>query len=499
MKCREAQYWLYSFQPNAAWPADVVGHLQGCAECQQVQAHLRKIDHEVNRLTSLPHGEAPKEQLLKRVALTPQDSLPKDVLPKTPWPWLRYGTYLSGAAALIVIGWLMGEFSKRPLGEPIEKIRTEFVDVVRERIITVQSHADRSLVALLLKRNSRLVQTSQVKDRVETLLDMADDCRQHALTLIEQGPRDQLPLTIDLYSHLLRDGVVVQLAQAPMEQRPALQTAVRVRVEKMAAPAAAGSPTLPRVVAEQCDALQNAGKATLDLVDRLENGEAPVKPQKWQRVENAAPALALVQFAITFASEGDAVAKADACANSVKQLMPFMMLYLAEDSIQERGEMGQQFGEMIQFGVYKPLEVAAAQEPAPPVMVEAERVFENAGKALLEIEKNWQQAPDAAKVGLERALDATWQGWQKSKGKGPPALRNPLVNPEKKTPGKGKGSKDQKRSGLDDRDPSERLTRTLQDSKMPARHGRAKDAVTFTVSVSNAAQKRGQDASTKRR
>jgi hypothetical protein len=309
------------------------------------------------------------------------------------------------------------------------------------------------------------VQASQVKDRVETLLDMADDCRQHALTLIEQGPRDQLPLTIDLYSHLLRDGVVVQLAQAPMEQRPALQTAVRVRVEKMAAPAAAGAPALPRVVAEQRDALQNAGKDTLDLVDKLENGEI-VKPRKWQQVENAPPALALVQFAITFASDGDAIAKADACANSVKQLMPFMMLYLAEDSIQERGEMGQQFGEMIQFGVYKPLEAAAAKEPAQPVLDEAERVIKNAGQALLEMEKNWQQAPDAGKVGLERALDATWQGWQKSKGKGPPALRNPIQNSDKKSPGKGKGkgSKDQKRSGLDDRDPSERLTLTARDA-----------------------------------
>ena len=67
---------------------------------------MRKIDHEVNRLTSIPSGDTSKTELLKRIAVTPQESSPKEVLPRQPWPWLRYGAYLSGAAALIVVGWL---------------------------------------------------------------------------------------------------------------------------------------------------------------------------------------------------------------------------------------------------------------------------------------------------------------------------------------------------------------------------------------------------------
>src|SRR5881296_3450181 len=88
MKCRESQYWLYSFQPNAAWPADVVGHLQGCAECQQLQAQLRQIDQEVNKLTTPARNDGALEHLLQRIEVTPQTAMPK--APQS-WPWLRYG------------------------------------------------------------------------------------------------------------------------------------------------------------------------------------------------------------------------------------------------------------------------------------------------------------------------------------------------------------------------------------------------------------------------
>src|SRR5436190_15885674 len=110
MKCREAQYWLYSFQPNAAWPSDVVGHLQECPECQRLQAHLRQIDQTVNKLTSLPKNEAPVAQLLQRIEETPQTQIEKP-MPTPTWSWIRIGAYLSGIAALIALGLFLGRMT----------------------------------------------------------------------------------------------------------------------------------------------------------------------------------------------------------------------------------------------------------------------------------------------------------------------------------------------------------------------------------------------------
>src|SRR5436853_6544479 len=108
MKCRESQYWLYSFQPNAAWPADVVAHLQGCTSCQQLQGQLRQIDQGINQLTTLPVSEAPVAQLLSRLEAIPQAQPATIAPPPQPLAWLRYGAYLTGVAALSVFGWFIG-------------------------------------------------------------------------------------------------------------------------------------------------------------------------------------------------------------------------------------------------------------------------------------------------------------------------------------------------------------------------------------------------------
>lgn len=453
MKCREAQYWLYSFQPKAAWPADVVGHLQACEDCQQLQTQLRQIDCEVNRLTSPPSNDEAKHQLLQRIGNTPQLPVEKSSPPTRVWNWRRVGSYLAGAAALILIGWFLGRIPGQPESgrvEPIVSIKT--VEVLRDKLIPVHSAAERTFVAALLKRNARLVQTSQARDRLETLLDMAADCRQHALALMEHGPRDTLPMTIDLYTQLLREGVLGQLTQAPVGTRPALQTAARSRLEGMVDVPAVGSSALPKIVEDQRDAIRVATRQTLDL---MAAPSAVALPKKVASAEGLPPAAALVRFAITFCAEPDPVAKADACSNCVRGLMPYMMLYLAEDGSPQQGDMGQQFGELIQFGIYAPLDQSAAKESPEPVKAQAKRIIRDAGQAVAEIEVNLEKAPEASRAGLERAIQATSKGWERNdkvkghgKGKGPPWKRNLYEAPEKKlTPGKGK--KDQKKAAAD--------------------------------------------------
>ena len=129
------------------------------------------------------------------------------------------------------------------------------------------------------------------------------------------------------------------------------------------------------------------------------------------------PSAALVQFAIAYCAEPDPVVKADLCSTCVQRLMPYMMLQLAEEA-PARAELGQGFGEMIQFGVYTPLETATLKEPPQAVAKEAQRIFQSTTDAVTEMEKHLQKAPAVARPGFEKAIEATKKGWEKHKGKG---------------------------------------------------------------------------------
>jgi hypothetical protein len=111
-----------------------------------------------------------------------------------------------------------------------------------------------------------------------------------------------------------------------------------------------------------------------------------------------------------------------------------MMLFLGEESVPDRSQVGQQFGEMIQYGVYRPLTAANDAEPSQAVKDQAERAIQAAFESVTQIEKQFEVAPGEAKVAIKKMLDAS----QKGKGKGPPWLRDPFASPEKSTPKKGK-------------------------------------------------------------
>jgi hypothetical protein len=290
---------------------------------------------------------------------------------------------------------------------PRETIK--LVEVTRDKII--HSSAERNLFNSLIKRNALLVQTSQAKQRLETLLDMADDCRQHVLTLLEQGPREHLPLTINLYGRLLREGVLVQLTRLPEEMRPEVGKTVRHRLEAMAAFPPGAKKTLPKTLEDQQNALQQATRQAIDLLDQPEAISA--QKVKYHRTEPLHPSTTLVLFAITASNESDPVAMADVCAECIHQLMPCVLLSLADEANPHQTELGQQFGELIRHGIYAPLATATANDSSPQMTDKAERILERTTQAVDVMEKNLQQAPAAERIGLQRAIETTKKGWDK--------------------------------------------------------------------------------------
>src|SRR6266542_2808699 len=135
MKCRETEYWLYSLRPTTSWPADVVTHLQACSVCQQLQARLKQIDQEINRLTTVPSNSTAKERLLAKIEHTPQTAIPAAPSTRRPSPWVRCAGYLTAAAALLMVGWLLGRHGPEFGAGPKETVRT--VEVIREKTVEV--------------------------------------------------------------------------------------------------------------------------------------------------------------------------------------------------------------------------------------------------------------------------------------------------------------------------------------------------------------------------
>ena len=197
MKCREAEYWLYSLRPNASWPAEVATHLQGCSNCQHLQARLRQVDQQINQLTTTPGSPTGKQKLLALIEKTPQTITSPTPAAEVAWPWARIAAYVSVAAALLIVGLLIG----LGLGNPtphevvrtVEVIREMPVEIIREKFVPVESQAERQLFATLPRQNSQLVQSAKLKDRLETLLDAGR--LPHALKLIDVA-RAILPLRL---------------------------------------------------------------------------------------------------------------------------------------------------------------------------------------------------------------------------------------------------------------------------------------------------------------
>lgn len=398
------------------------------------------MDRAVDQLATGSPSIKLRQTIAAAIERTPQISTPTQQPTISYGRWKRLALSAASVAALTFLAYFVGRQERQSVSTPpVEIIREKVVEVVREKPATAGSPSDRALFTLLLKRNSKLVHATQAKDRLDALLDMADDCRQHALALIAHGPRDSLPITVELYGQLLREGVVAQVAREPVESRPQVMLDARARLAKMTFPADTTPQKLPQVVEDQRALLQAATRAAIASINDHES--VPVATRKPVRLDLLPPAAALVSYAIAFSSETDPLARADACANCVQRLLPYLMLCLAEDTAPQRAEMGQQFGELINYGVYAPLELAAADNPPPITQEKVERINDSTSRAIAELEKNLQSAPPAAKPGLERALEASKKGWEKGKGKGkgPPWKRNPEDGDPKAPPGKGKG------------------------------------------------------------
>jgi hypothetical protein len=177
-------------------------------------------------------------------------------------------------------------------------------------------------------------------------------------------------------------------------------------------------------------------KAAQDAVQSLTTDRRPLAapPSGWVSPgavrPGTAPALlsALVMHGLRLAETDDPLRRADCCTRIADDLVRTILTASATGDADQAFRLGKHLGVVMDRGVDSNLTRAEATATEEARVEEIQRVSERATQATEVLEQNLEEAPDTARPGLERALEASghnrdrssekWKGKGKSKGKG---------------------------------------------------------------------------------
>jgi hypothetical protein len=206
MNCQLCQRHLLSCERLDSQPPEVAGHLAECHDCRQWQARLLLIESHVP-LLPLPLSQR-KEQFLRDFAEG------KTILPMTPTPkWSRrqiltLATGVAAAIALVACGIIMVQTLSRTDRRPLAKTNHPGPRIT-----------DNSLAGRLLELDLRLAETDSLRERVETLAQVADNIHVESRDLARIAKAKDLDSLARLYSLVVQEGIVARARNLPADER----------------------------------------------------------------------------------------------------------------------------------------------------------------------------------------------------------------------------------------------------------------------------------------
>jgi hypothetical protein len=236
MNCQIVQRRLLSNENPDDVPPDVGAHLAMCEECRQWQSQLVRIEHHVP-LLPVPVSRAKGRVMLHFLksneqggtdstqatrAGIPFPPIPLPTLPEAAEWRLRSLPALSGLAAAMVLLALLGWWLLPNRGEDSTPPATP-----------VRSASD-TLLATVLRRDLRLARAGTVQERLEILLDLADDLHGETRTLAQAAAGEELKTLARLYEQVISDGIVKQAQALPLAERPRILDPIARRLSQMA-------------------------------------------------------------------------------------------------------------------------------------------------------------------------------------------------------------------------------------------------------------------------
>jgi hypothetical protein len=251
MNCENCQRHLMTRDDLLSANLDVAAHLASCRACQEWYQRLQRLESNVP-LLPVPASKGPEQ--LKRLILEPVrpagEGAPAELPALTlgarqipvPSRWPLAYSALGGMAAallLIVLGVYLGNLFSRSVHqpEPIAKTQPEVKKVPEDKKTPAKGLAN-----LVLDCDVRLARTSDPRERVNILADLAGVLEGESKNLAVAGGTKELLAMARLYDRVLKEGVVARARDLPMADRrvtldPIAQRLAQARgaAEKMAA------------------------------------------------------------------------------------------------------------------------------------------------------------------------------------------------------------------------------------------------------------------------
>jgi len=475
MKCQEARLWLLSAKSKEPLPTAIQRHLDDCARCRAKRRILGRLDDRV-RSVPVPEGSSiAKEQFLKRLGETPGPALSspmnqsplgkqrfdaKQSQPQTKGRHrsnlaIRYAAGMVVACALIAVGWVIGrrdapiqivqvpvpvQLAQKSPELPVPKIALKTLTPV-----AVEKSNQLALLVRILKHNGKLAETFDAAEQVNILTSLADDLKSELLDSIRRDAFDESLVLAELYSAVVRSGMLSRIDRLPPDTRKALAAMIAVRfqatADEMIAKGQSANPTVKELLAATASTAREAVEAFTGLP------RSDVASSQGSGNSSRSILQAVVYKGLAVASEPNPLERANLCSDATARIAPSVILLSATVAPAEADALGSGLGEWFDRGVAGNLEGIDRGNPA--AREEAEKVRARAAKTFEAMEADLVKAPAAAKANVKRVIDASAPGWEraafpgKGKGKGPSWRKNDEFLP----PGL------QKKSSVDDRFP----------------------------------------------
>lgn len=420
MKCSAAHPWLLAAKTTPDLPAAVQQHLRDCLDCRLHYRRLLRLNQEVRDLPAPDDQPGVRARFWEKFEQLPARPLP--LPPQRRWQgWRLVVPGVGAAAALLLLGVGLSWFRERPALTP--RPEPPPLAVLQPNFAA----AERTIVIQAVAHDLRLAQTLAAEERLETLTALADDLTIEAHRLARQGRMDDLAQVTGLYDRVVRHGLVEQGRALPAEQRPErVAGAVRRLREAERQARQESAAALPAVG----DYLRQLAAAADHAIKALEDADPPPALLDAPRPGSAPrPQLdALVMNGLRLCAEKDPLRRADFCTDVADQLVQTILQASATGDTDQASRLGGYLGQLMDVGVARNLESAEDLEGGR--LDQWEEIGVRAAKATDILERNLENAPAAARPGLQKALEASNAGRMqiedpgkgKRKGKLPPGL-----------------------------------------------------------------------------
>lgn len=450
MKCDQATTWLLMSDSPGTPPAAVDRHLDGCPDCRATQRQLVALENRLGVAPVPAESTTAKRRFLAKLSALPahgKTSPRKSHWPRSQlrqWRWMPAFALATAAALMIafVSGWLLrstrfqGGDDDRQLSREPESSRVE-----RAREIAVVDNAgsappaepfadqrpratlsDRGLTDLrpFIENHIQLALAENPSDRLVLLADLAENLWREAARQARQGPTEELLLLSRMYERVVARGLPASARTLSAEDEQ-VRGQIVMRLKKTQLDAAQAADASLPVVDE---ILTRIGVASSDAARQIEAGQEaePVSSAEVSAPPQSSNLLAsLVGTNLKLANEDDPLRRAEYCSDLADDLSQRIVLLSLDGDEHRAAELGEYLGDVVDRGVTTNLDRFHPTGPDDPRWMEYDRIKQHSPHSLDVLQRNLERAPEPAKKGLMRAIEAQQRGRGKPKEHGHPS------------------------------------------------------------------------------